>query len=139
MDDTLATLATSGAQTIVTLMATDAWQKTKSLVTRIFSHKNPDLANEINGELEESRINVLAADSVSSGEVQQHEIDRWEARLRLSLLDDEAAADLVKELIEATKGQQLIGSAGPADISLRADAKGNARIYQQGQGIQYNG
>jgi len=138
MDDALAALATSGAQTIVTLMATDAWQKTKNLAARIFSHKDLEAATQISDALEASRSKVLSADRTRSQEIQQQEIDRWESQLRLSLLDDDAAVDLIKELVEAAKGQQLIGSAGPTSISMRADAKGKSRIYQQGQGVQYN-
>jgi hypothetical protein len=139
MDEALATLATSGAQTIVNLMATDAWQKTKSLVTRIFSHNKPELAQDVDGALEASRTKILAFDTTFTQEIQRQEIDRWEAQLRLALINDNTAAGLIRDLIEAAKTQQLIATTGPTEISLRADAKGNARIYQQGQGIQHNG
>jgi hypothetical protein len=139
MDDALATLATSGAQAIVTLMVTDAWQKTKGLAIRIFSHKSPREAETIAQELEASRNKILTLDSASSDEIMRHEIDRWEAHLRLTLLEDDVTAALIEELIEVAKGQHSIGSATAGDISMRAKAKGTARIYQQGQGIQYNG
>jgi hypothetical protein len=139
MDDALTALATSGAQTIVNLMATDAWQKTKRLVAQIFSRDKSDGATDTATELEVSRAKIIAAHSSLDNGVQQHELDRWEARLRLRLLEDDEMVASVKELIEIAAGQQFIGSAGPADISMRADAKGNSRIYQQGQGVQHNG
>jgi aspartate oxidase len=139
MDDTLAVLATSGSQTIVSLMATDAWTGVKSLATRIFSHKDARTGKLVGQELEASRARVLDADNASSRAIRQQELDRWEARLRLCLLEDEGVAHLITELIEAVKTQQVVGSAGRARITLRAEAKGKARIFQQGQGIQYNG
>lgn len=132
MEEVLAALATSGAQTIVNLMATDLWGDFKDRITHIFTKKNKD---EISSDLEVSRQRLLAS-SGSPSAVLKTEEDRWEARLRMCLVDNPDAPQLIRNLVEAAVDHGL--TIAPTSVSISAQAYDNSRVYQLGQGVQHN-
>ena len=138
MDPALTQLAATGAQTIVILMATDAWNGTVHRVAEIFRRSRGPASADPMGELESSRERIIKASFDNQATTIQEEQYRWEAHLRLRLLEDPAVSSLVTELIEAVG----VGSNQPmvnlGNVTLRAKATGDARIYQQGYGIQHN-
>lgn len=138
MDPALTQLAATGAQTIVTLMATDAWNGTAHRVAEIFKRSRGSASTDPVGELESSRERIITAQVGTETVVNQEEQELWEAHLRLRLLEDPAVSSLVMELIEAFSagGNQPMANLG--NITLRAEGKGHAKIYQQGYGIQHN-
>ena len=138
MDSELASLATSGAQTIVGLMVTDAWQGAKKLVARIFASRPKQVSDQIMLDLESSR-NELTSGEAGSSEILTLEQNRWESILRLHLLENPQAVSLIEELLAFGRRQGIADSADSSTISINATAMGNARVYQQGQGIQHNG
>jgi hypothetical protein len=83
MEAELASLAVSGANTLVGLMASDGWQAVRSRVAALFRHRD-----DVAGELEESRAELTAAAGTA-----------WRLRLRRLLRDDPAAAAALRELI----------------------------------------
>lgn len=138
MDPELASIATSGAQTIVGLMVTDAWQGAKKLITRIFVSRPKPISDQIMFDLESSR-NELINGNENNSEMLKLEENRWESILRLHLLENPQAVSLIEELLAFGRGQGVGDSVDSSAISLNATAMGNARVYQQGQGVQHNG
>src|ERR1700735_2912696 len=137
MDAELANLATSGARTIVARMTTDAWQCLRDKVARIFTHSDRTDVN-INEELEASRHSIVSTGPTDGQAIAQQEQDRWEARIRLSLIDNPTVAALITDLIDAVKETAITNNVNLGRITIRADAKGHARVYQQGYGTQHN-
>jgi hypothetical protein len=138
MDSTLAELAVSGAQAIVKLMAADTWEGAKKLITRIFSSRPESDPRQILQDLDNSRLKLTAGDG-QDATMQQYEQDRWEALLRLRLLEDPSVASVVTEILQFARSEGSISAVNSQSIVINAHAKDNARIYQQGSGVQNNG
>jgi hypothetical protein len=138
MDSTLAELAVSGARAIVQLMASDAWVSTKKLVARMFSSRSESAQREIAVDLDNSRKRITAGDMADS-EAQECEQDKWEAVLKLRLLEEPTVAELIAEVLELARSKENINAGDKAAVLMKAEARDNSRIYQQGSGIQYNG
>jgi hypothetical protein len=138
MDSTLAELAVSGAQAIVKLMATDAWEGAKKLVARIFSSRPEAVQQEFMQALDASRVQ-LAASPDPGATLEEHEKDRLEAELRLRLLQEPAVASIIADILELARATEAVNGKDVASIMIKAEAHDNARVYQQGSGIQHNG
>jgi hypothetical protein len=138
VDSTLAELAASGARTIVQLMATDAWGSAKKLVARVFASRPDSAQREIDADLENSRKRITAEDIVSP-EVEEYEQDKWEAVLRLRLLEEPIVAEFIAEILEVARSGGTSKAGDTAAVVMKAEARDNARVYQQGSGIQHNG
>jgi hypothetical protein len=138
MDATLTELAMSGARAIVQLMASDAWQNTKKLVTKLFSSRSDRAQEEMAADLEASRMKITAGDAIDP-KVQEYEQDRWEAVLRLRLLEEPEVAEVIAAILDLAQSKQLGGIGGTAPIVMKAETHDNSRVYQQGSGIQHNG
>jgi hypothetical protein len=93
MEAELASLAVSGANTLVGLMASDGWQAVRSRVAALFRHRD-----DVAGELEESRAELTAAAGTDDDVAADVEA-AWRLRLRRLLRDDPAAAAALRELI----------------------------------------
>jgi hypothetical protein len=138
MDQDLTELAVTGAKAIVSVMATDTWATAKGRVARIFSRKGNQSGRGVTKELEASRKRILTADGLSKAVAQQTEQDRWEARLRISLIDMPEMAPLLQDLIAAVLTIKPTNIANAGQVSLYAEAKDNSRVYQVGYGVQRN-
>jgi hypothetical protein len=137
MDSELASLATSGAQTIVGLMVTDAWQGAKKLIARIFASRPKQVSDQIMLELESSRSELINSDEAGA-EIVQREESRWESILRLQLLENPQSVSFMGDLLEFARKQGVSNSIDSSTINISATASGNARVYQQGSGVQHN-
>ncbi|MET8371779.1 hypothetical protein [Micromonospora profundi] len=136
MDPEFAALAAAGAQTIVTLVATEGWERAKELVVGAFARRGDVTSQGIGSELQRSHDLISAADSSNDRSVREQEQARWDARLRLLMLEDPGAVPIVGELVRSA-GVANVSSTGT--IKMQARASGQARIYQQGHGNQFNG
>ena len=130
-------LALTGAQAIVKLMVTDAWDGAKKLVARVFSSRSDPARQEMLQSLDSARLE-LAADKTVDRVRQKHEEDRLEALLRLRLVEDPAVANFIREILQFAQSKDAMQADGASRITLNAEAKDNARIYQQGSGTQHN-
>ncbi|MGC4760226.1 hypothetical protein [Micromonospora trifolii] len=135
MDPEFAALAAAGAQTIVTLVATEAWGHARELVVRAFARDGHASAHEVDSELQRSRDVILAAGSLGDLGARQKEHARWDARLRLLILENPEAASMIRELVRSAEAATTSSS---RTIKMHAQASGQARIYQQGHGTQHN-
>ena len=93
-------LATSGATTLVTLMATEAWTQARARFAALLGRGRSDEA-ELAGELEELRTEVVRAQRAGDAGLAEEAAADWRGRLRRALRDDpEAVAELRSILAE---------------------------------------
>ncbi|MEU1397095.1 hypothetical protein ABZ403_13680 [Micromonospora zamorensis] len=136
MDPEFAALAAAGAQAIVALVATEAWEHTKELVARAFARHSDASAQGIGSELQRSQDRILAADSLGDLRVREKEQARWDARLRLLMLENPETVPIIDELVRSAG---VTAASSSRTVEMHAKANDQARIYQQGHGIQHNG
>ncbi|MDH6127031.1 hypothetical protein [Kitasatospora sp. GP82] len=90
MEAEIAALATSGATTLVGLMATDLWTQVRGRFASLFGR---DRAEEIAEELDEVREELRSSgDSAASAA-------EWARRLRRALATDPQAAEQLRDLL----------------------------------------
>ncbi|MEV7191758.1 hypothetical protein AB0N81_08110 [Streptomyces sp. NPDC093510] len=99
MDAELTALAAAGATALVQQMVTEGWTQARDRVARFFARGSGD-EDALAGELEEARIEVVAAqgseDEATAADVQAE----WRSRLRRRLAADPAAAAELRALLE---------------------------------------
>jgi hypothetical protein len=97
MEAELTALATSGATTVVGLMASDAWTQVRTRLARFFARDGE--AGQVGQELELSRQELAAAraadDDLAAGDIEAE----WRTRLRRTLRADPAAASELRLLL----------------------------------------
>ncbi|MFI6845799.1 hypothetical protein OG535_09015 [Kitasatospora sp. NBC_00085] len=98
MEAEIVQLATSGATTLVGLMATEAWTQARSRLAALFGRGRD--AEEVAAELEEIRIEVVQAEG--EAELVADCTAELRGRLRRLLRDPGAAAELRSILDEFT-------------------------------------
>ncbi|MEV7947962.1 hypothetical protein ACFUJX_06100 [Streptomyces rubiginosohelvolus] len=125
MDPELATLAQSAAVTLVGLMATDAWERTRDGVVGLWLRARPERADAVAAELTSTRED-LSTDTASEGELAAE----WQGRIRRLLTDQPQVAVELRRLLD-----ELAPGALPAvaPVSQRATSDGHSRIYQAGR------
>ncbi|TLS42513.1 hypothetical protein FE633_30705 [Streptomyces montanus] len=93
MDAELTALAAAGATALVQQMVTDGWGNVRDRVVAFFSRGRDE--EIVEGELEESRAELVAAQDAEDEEAAADVQASWRSRLRRTLRDDpEAAAEL---------------------------------------------
>ncbi|WP_422733080.1 hypothetical protein ACN26Y_18005 [Micromonospora sp. WMMD558] len=136
MDAELLALANTAGATVVTLLATDAWETAKSAVGSLWQRVHPERAEAVQAELVEARAEVVAARAAGHDEVEPELVREWQRRLRrLLAADPSVAAELLRLLDEElTQALPVTGQAWTGDVAMRAEASGHGRVYQVGQG-----
>ncbi|MFE3719135.1 hypothetical protein [Streptomyces cyaneofuscatus] len=127
MTPELAALAQSAGVTLVGLMATDAWERTRDGVVALWQRARPERADAVATELGNTRED-LTSDVTAEGELAAE----WQGRIRRLLIDrPEVAVELQRLLDELTPGT------GPAaaPVSQSATASGHSRVYQAGRDL----
>ena len=142
MDAELVALTSNAANTVVTLLATDVWQRAVTGVTELWRRVHPDRADPIEADLTVARTEVLAARAAGGGQAQQLEdalVNEWQGRLRRLLTTNPDLAAHLRILLDEELGPAL-GATAPsstANIEIHAEASGHGRNYLVGQGEQY--
>ena len=139
MDAELVTLAGSAASTVVTLLATDAWEKAKAAMGALWRQVHPDRAEGVEADLVDTRVQVLAARADRDAEAEQELVAEWQGRIRRLLAADPAVAAELRRLLdtELTPALPAGSQVWTGDVHMDATATGHARIYQVGQGTQH--
>ncbi|WP_405583330.1 hypothetical protein [Streptomyces sp. NBC_01190] len=134
MDPEIAALAGSASTTLVTLMATDAWQRMREGVVALWRRASPERAESVGAELDASRADLLAARSANDVESEQELHTEWQGRLRrLMVADPSVAEDLLRLLDELASVEAADVPASAPRIRMRASASGHGRVYQAGR------
>jgi class 3 adenylate cyclase len=140
VDPELIALASTGATTIVALLATDAWGQAKSGLVSLWQHTHPDDARNIERELTEARTALLAARAAGDGQAAQVMISDWRDRLTSMLAAEPGLGSDLRRLLQ----DELHPALAQAAVSvvktkgMRAKASGHGRIYQAGRDQHIN-
>jgi hypothetical protein len=139
VDAELLTLANTGGTALVTLLATDAWEKSKSAAGALWQRVHPERAETVQAELVEARAEVLAARAAGDDAVESELVMEWRRRLRRLLTTDPTVATELRRLLDEELAPALsaTGRTWTGNVDMRAEASGNARVYQVGQGNQH--
>ncbi|TDC26255.1 hypothetical protein E1265_04845 [Streptomyces sp. 8K308] len=131
MDPEIAALAGSAGTTIVTLAATDAWERARDGLVALWRRVRPEGADAVGDELATTRdelANTPPEDTETEGEL----VAQWRGRVRRLLATHPEVADELRDLLtELTEEQDGPPAAGPT-ITQHATASGHARVYQAG-------
>ncbi|MFE6872826.1 hypothetical protein ACFVFS_40645 [Kitasatospora sp. NPDC057692] len=101
MEAEIAQLVTSGATTVVGLMATEAWTQLRSRLAGLLGRGRD--AEEVSAELEEIRVEVVRAGGDT--ELIDDQTAELRNRIRRTLREDpQAAVELRSILVEFTRG-----------------------------------
>lgn len=130
MDPEVAALAGTAGTTVVTLMASDAWQRTREGVVALWRRVHPDRAASIDAELEATRADVLAARAAGDAQSQEELSSEWQGRLRRLLAAEPAIVDDLRNLLDEISPA---GADAGSQIRMRATASGHGRVYQAGR------
>ncbi|MFF7471822.1 hypothetical protein [Streptomyces sp. NPDC008092] len=129
MDPEVTALAQSAGTTLVTLMATDAWQRTREGLTQLWRRMQPERAEIVAAELEAGREDVLAAMVANDQETLNELRLQWQGLVRRLILARPAAAEELRALLAELDPD---GSAA-SSVTQHATASGHARVYQAGR------
>jgi hypothetical protein len=132
MDPEIATLAGSAGTTVVTLMATEAWQRARDGMVALWRQVHPDRADAVSAELEANRSDLLAAREAGDTLSEEELRGEWQGRLRrLLAANPEIAGELQRLLDEISPPEQI--STPAVQVRMQARASGHGRVYQAGR------
>ncbi len=127
-------LAQTAGTTVVALMATDAWQRTREGVVALWRRVRPAQADEVDTALEETREEILSAQSQGDSAGADDLEREWRRRLRRLLIADSSIAEELEEVLAEARASLPENEQPPVpSVQLQAHASGNARIYQAGR------
>ncbi|MFF7233545.1 hypothetical protein BX264_1942 [Streptomyces sp. 2333.5] len=132
MDPELTSFTQTAGTTLVTLMATDAWQHTRDGLTRLWQRLQPDRAHIVSDELDASREEVLRARSAADQEMLSELCLQWQGYLRRLLLAQPEAVEDLRRLLDDVDPEAA------AQITQNGSASGRARVYQAGRDMHIN-
>ena len=138
MDADLVALASSGASTLITLMATDAWAQAKRSVAALFGQSRPEAGPQVEDELEESRRELIAARNRGDDQTEEELVSQWQGRLRRLLAADPHIVTAFQAVMDELGTAASQFSVQTENITIRGKATGHGRVYQQGRGVQHN-
>ncbi|MFH8577437.1 hypothetical protein [Streptomyces zaomyceticus] len=129
MDPEIVALASSAGTTIVTLMATDAWERVRNAITSFWRREHAERAEAVAAELDATREDLLASSQTGDQDVEAELQAEWQGRIRRLLATRPGVAEELRSLLD-----ELAPDAGAApQMTQHATASGHARIYQAGR------
>ena len=137
MDAEIVTLINSGATTLLGLMVTDAWGRTKRAAAELFGRGAGEGA-EIAADLEETRSRLKEARESNDVTIEADLAAEWRSRLRRAVEKDDSTIEALRRFI--LENESILPDSGnrSESITMHAHARDSGRVYQQGQGTQNN-
>ncbi|GAA3377834.1 hypothetical protein GCM10020367_55090 [Streptomyces sannanensis] len=129
MDPEVTLLVQSAGTTLVALMATDAWHRTREGLTQLWRRMQPERAETVAAELEAGREDVLAAMAANDQETLSELRLQWQGLVRRLIVARPAAAEELRRLLDELDPD---GTAA-RPVTQHATASGHARVYQAGR------
>jgi hypothetical protein len=134
MDPQVLELARTAGTTVVALMATDVWQRTREGVVALWRRVHPAQADEVGSELEQLRAEVLAAREEGDAFSEQALAGEWQGRLRRLLTAEPGIGRELLRVLEECRALLPFGQEVPPPVvHMRAEVSGNGRVYQAGR------
>ncbi|MEU3555578.1 hypothetical protein [Streptomyces fragilis] len=129
MDPELAAIAGTAGTALVTLMATDAWERVRDGIAALWRRADPERAEVIDAELDLTRRDLLAAEADGDPESPAELSAEWQGRLRRFLVAHPEEAEPLRALLAELRAP---APAVPT-VTQHATASGQARVYQAGR------
>jgi HEAT repeat protein len=136
VDPELSALTSTAATTVVQLLVTAGWEQAKTAVGGLWRRVHPERAEIVQAELEESRVEMLAAGQAGDGQVEQALIGEWHGRLRRLVAADPQLVDDLRQVVAELRS--ALADADPPQattITVQATAFGNSRVNQAGRDL----
>ncbi|MEV6524944.1 hypothetical protein AB0M43_23585 [Longispora sp. NPDC051575] len=134
MDPELVALASAAGTTVVGLLATDAWQLTRTAMGSLWRRVWPQRAEALEAELVDVRAELLAAHAVGDTAAAQALVGEWQGRLRRLLAADPQVADELRRLLREDLAVPTGDRAWTDDVLQEVTASGQSRVNVVGQG-----
>ncbi|MBT2459665.1 hypothetical protein [Streptomyces sp. ISL-86] len=138
MDPELVALASSAANTVVGLLATDGWEQVRRGVAALWRRVRPEQADIVEAELVEARAELLRAREAGEDQAEQDLTAEWRARLRRLLAADPALERDLRELLAELRPAEAEGGE-IRRVDMRGTASDNARLYMSGGDMHITG
>ncbi|WP_434590938.1 hypothetical protein [Streptomyces sp. A5-4] len=137
MEAQLIDLARAAGAAVVTLMATDAWERTRDGVVALWRRASPARADGVRIELDAARDDLLASGEDGADDLTEQELcAEWTGRVRRLLGErPEVAAELRALLADL---DTEVRDNAPHSVQMRAEASGSGRVYQAGRDQKIN-
>ncbi|GLF97167.1 hypothetical protein SYYSPA8_22740 [Streptomyces yaizuensis] len=113
-------------------MTTDAWERSREGIVRLWRRVQPHRAELVAAELDASQEDVVRADTADDEETLNELRLQWQGRLRRLLADQPEAVEALRDLLDELRPEGAEEAGAPSAITQRATASGSARIYQAG-------
>ncbi|QMU76738.1 hypothetical protein GXW83_14305 [Streptacidiphilus sp. PB12-B1b] len=117
MDSELVMLASTGATTVVALMATDAWEQARAAMVSLWQRVHPDRVATLEAQLAEGRSALLAARETGEDTVPQALVSEWNGRIGRLLAVEPQAAGYLRQLIDEQLTPALAAVGGDQHIA----------------------
>lgn len=124
-------LARVAGTAVVTLMATDAWERTRDGVVALWRRASPAGADGVEDALESARDDLLTARESGDELTEQELRDDWAGRLRRLLREQPALATELRRMLAELDPESENRVA--QSVQMRAEASGSGRVYQAGR------
>lgn len=135
MESELTKFMSTAATTVVTLLATAAWEQGRTAVGNLWRRVHPERAETVEAELAETRAEVLAARQAGDEQAEQILIEEWRGRLwRLAATDPQLTDELRRVVAQL---QLLLLDAAPqfSTITMQATTFNDSRVIQAARDV----
>jgi hypothetical protein len=132
MDSELTALATSGATTLVSLMATDSWTHARGLIARLLTRNAPGRSTL--AELDDAHSQLTGADPLHAHQTAAELIGQWTTHLQHLMASEPAARDELRSLLRSL--ERLTGTATTPAATVHNEINGDihhAPVIQAGR------
>lgn len=135
MDTELVALASTGASTLVALLATDAWEQARSAIGALWRRVSPAHAAAVEAQLATTHEMLVAARERGDEQAARILAGEWQNRLSEVLAVDPQVADELRRVLDEELRPALTaaGVTSTQVPSMHARASGHARVYQAGR------
>jgi hypothetical protein len=130
-------LVSSVTSTVVTAMATDAWQSTRDLVVGWWRRTRPGRVDTVEAELEEARRELIAARQARDTATESDLVVEWTARFRRLLREDPELAQAMRQLLADEAGEGARADAG--DVLQKVNVRDHGKAYVAGRDQHISG
>jgi hypothetical protein len=131
MDPEIAALAGTAGTTLVSLLATEAWESAREGFAGLWSRVRPERAEAVSAELEATRDDLLTARAGDDQDTEAELSAEWQGRVRRLLTAHPGAADELRRVL-AELAESTPQVAAPT-VTQHATASGDSRVYQAGR------
>ena len=124
---------------LVGAIATDAWQHVKQAVTGLWRRVHPGRADQVEGELDELRRQVLQARADGDPGTEHALEGAWQIRLQDLLGTDPALAADLRQVVDQvlTPALSTAGTARIGTILMAGNSRDSSRFTQIGTQVNY--